>query len=228
MFLRMYFVTPEPEHPLRFSASDLRSFLNTKTAEYAALHQDDAAGFIHRYPVLQYKEIRSGPLMMGIGQGADCLFQLTRDGTMVGTGESACRIIARDPEIRSEPFGIADTVFTYEFQSPWLALNQQYAKKFYDLKGKPERDTFMQKLLTVQLNTLAKSLDYTVTASITCEAKVRFRRDRIGRENVIVFLGKFRTNLEIPDYLGIGQSVSQGYGTIKRITESPEQYSGDS
>jgi hypothetical protein len=44
---------------------------------------------------------------------------------------------------------------------------------------------------------------------------------------VIVFLGKFVTNLTIPDYLGIGLSVSQGYGTIKRITESSDTYSGE-
>jgi len=86
----------------------------------------------------------------------------------------------------------------------------------------------MQKLLTTQLTTLAKSLDYDITAPITCEPKVRFLRERIDRENMIVFLGKFRTNLRIPDYLGIGRSVSQGYGTIKRITECPDIISGDS
>ena len=150
-----------------------------------------------------------------------------RDQTILGTGESTCRITARDPAIRSEPFGITDTPDTYEFLTPWLALNQQHAKKFYDLNGKPQRDAFMQKLLTTQLTTLAKSLDYDITAPITCEAKVRFLRERIDRENVMVFLGKFRTNLHIPDYLGIGRSVSQGYGTIKRITESPDIISGD-
>ena len=40
----------------------------------------------------------------------------------------------------------------------------------------------------------------------------------------MVFLGKFRTNLRIPDYLGIGRLVSQGYGTIKRIRESPDTH----
>jgi hypothetical protein len=85
----------------------------------------------------------------------------------------------------------------------------------------------MQKLLAAHLHTLAKSLDYGITIPVSCEAKVRFRRDRIGRENVIVFLGKFVTNLTIPDYLGIGLSVSQGYGTIKRITESSDTYSGE-
>jgi hypothetical protein len=227
MILRMYTLSLEPEHPPRFSADDLRTFLNKKMAEYSALHRNDAAGFIHRYPVLQCKQVKGDLMVTGISQGADCLCQLTRDQTLLGAGESTCRITACDPAIRSEPFGVTDTPRSYEFLTPWLALNQQYAKKFYDLKGKPERDAFMQQLLTTQLNTLAKSLDYELTVPVSCQAKVRFRRDRIGRENVMVFLGKFRTHLRIPDYLGIGLSVSQGYGTIKRITESPDSISGE-
>jgi len=227
MILRMYTISLEPEHPLRFSIEELRSFLNKKLADYSATHKDDTAGFIHRYPALLCKQVKGHLIATGISQGADCLSQLIRDESVLGTGESICHITSRDPAIRSEPFGIADTVIMYEFQTPWLALNQQNAKKFYDLNGKPERDTFMQKLLTTHLNTLAKSLDYEIPVPITCEAKVRFKRERIDRENVMVFLGKFHTNLEIPDYLGIGQSVSQGYGTIKRITESPDSIAGD-
>ena len=222
MILRMYTLCLEPEHPLRFSADGLRSFLKQKLAEYSELPRNDTTGFIHRYPVLQCKQVKGDLMATGISQGADCLCEITRDKVMLGTGESTCRITVRDPAIRSEPFGITETPVMYEFLTPWLALNQQHAKKFYDLKGKPQRDAFMQKLLTAQLTILAKSLDYEITAPISCEAKVRFRRDRIGRENVMVFLGKFRTNLHIPDHLGFGQSVSQGYGTIKRITESPE------
>ena len=41
--------------------------------------------------------------------------------------------------------GSSDKIHTYEFLTPWLALNQQNAKKFYDLKGKPKRDAFMTK-----------------------------------------------------------------------------------
>jgi hypothetical protein len=228
MILRMYTVFLEPEHPLRFSVDELRMVLDKKLAEFSALHRNDRAGFIHRYPVLQCKQFKGNLIVTGISQGADCLCQLTFNEEILGAGESSCRITARDPALRSEPFGIADISITYEFLTPWLALNQQHAKKFYDLKGKPQRDAFMQKLLTDQVQMLAKSLDYPITAPASCEAKVRFRRDRIGNENVMVFLGKFRTNLRIPDYLGIGRSVSKGYGTIKRITESPDIYSGES
>jgi hypothetical protein len=31
------------------------------------------------------------------------------------------------------------------------------------------------------------------------------------------FLGTFSVNFEIPDYWGIGKSVSRGFGTIKKL-----------
>jgi len=33
------------------------------------------------------------------------------------------------------------------------------------------------------------------------------------------FLGEFEVNFDIPDYLGIGKSVSRGFGTVKKIKE---------
>jgi len=228
MILRMFTLSLEPEHPLRFSPDELRSFLGKKISGYSELHKDNSAGFIHRYPVLQCKQVKGNLIVTGIAQGADCLSQLIGDRMVLGSGESRCRITARDPAVRSEPFGVTDTPYQYEFLTPWLALNQQHAKKFYDLNGKPQRDAFMEKLLTAHLTTLAKSLDCDLPSPLSCQAKVRFLRERIDRENVMVFLGKFRINLGIPDYLGIGRSVSLGYGTTKRITESPEPYSGES
>ncbi|MDD1683216.1 MAG: hypothetical protein LUO98_05190 [Methanoregula sp.] len=228
MILRMYALTLEPIHPLRFSLYEFRSFLNKKLAEYSGLHRTDAAGFLHRYPVIQCKQVKGDLMVTGISQGADCLYQLSHDESELGAGESTCRITARDTAIRAETFGVTEVNTPYKFLTPWLALNQQNAKKFYDLQGKPPRDAFMQKLLTAQLNTLARSLDYDTTVPITCQARVQFRRERIRQENVMVFLGKFQTNLIIPDFLGIGQSVSQGYGTLKRITEDPKDHSGES
>lgn len=34
---------------------------------------------------------------------------------------------------------------------------------------------------------------------------------------LLSFLGTFSVNFEIPDYWGIGKSVSRGFGTVKRI-----------
>nr|WP_321352070.1 CRISPR-associated endonuclease Cas6 [uncultured Methanoregula sp.] len=215
MNLRIFTLQLEPVNPIAFSIESLRSFFNKELLAYIAL-RNDREGFIHRYPAVQCKLVKTQLMAVGIAQGADFLQRLG-DGPAIATGPDTCRVTGRDPAVRKEPFGIAAEPETYEFQTAWLALNQQNAKKFYDLKGKPERDAFMQKILLSHLATLAKSLDCPLASPITCETKVRFKRERIDRENVIVFYGKFRTNLAIPDYLGIGQSLSQGYGTVRRL-----------
>jgi hypothetical protein len=217
MILPIFTLTLEPSNPLQFSVDELRSFFYKRLAEYTTLHKGSTTAFIHRYPVVQCKQIKSMLMVIGISQGADLLQEISGGKKELGTGEIICTISGRDHVIRNEVFTISDKIHTYEFLTPWLALNQQNAKKFYDLKGKPERDAFMQKILTGNLNTLAKSIDYDLPAPLTCKSKVRFKRERIHQENVMVFLGTFGTNLSIPDYLGIGQSVSSGFGTIRRI-----------
>jgi hypothetical protein len=215
MNLPLFSFILEPANPLQFSIEELRFFFNKKSAEYTMLHKDSITGFIHRYPVVQCKQIKTMLMVTGVGQGADLLREISGIGNVLQIGETSCTVSGKDTDIRSERFGITGAIHTYEFLTPWLALNQQNAKKFYDLKGKPERDSFMQKILTGNLTALAKSIDYDLPAPVTCECRVRFKRERIHHENVMVFLGTFRTNLRIPDYLGIGQSVSQGFGTIR-------------
>jgi hypothetical protein len=225
--LSLFLLTIEPEDPLRFSIADLRSALAAGLAVYTIHPQPSMDPPVHRYPPVQVKLVKKTFIVLGLGQGAGFLHDLSQDQPTLGSGADTCRISTRDRVIRQEPFGTSASSRVYEFQTPWLALNQQHAKKFYELKGKPARDAFMQRLLSTQLNSLAKSLDCPITVPISCTAKVRFLRERAGDENRIVFLGKFQTNLCIPDYFGIGRSVSLGYGTIKRITESEEDHAGE-
>lgn len=224
MYLRLFSLTLEPVNPLQFSLPAFRSALARQLVKFPApaLPAGEGDHTIHRYPALLCKQVKSELLVTGICQGAGFLWQITDGTSELEAGDLPCTITSRDPEIRNEVFGIDGGMHEYEFLTPWLALNQQYAKKFYDLSGKPARDAFMQDLLTRHLTTLAKSLDYPLPGPVTCTAHVRFKRERIDRENVIVFLGKFSTNLRIPDYLGIGQSVSQGYGTIRKISGGNE------
>jgi hypothetical protein len=228
MILRVFTLTLEPENPLQFSLPEFRSFLTRQLAEYVS-SADPRGGErqIHRYPAIQCKQLKTELVVIGISQGAAFLHLVTEGKTGISEGENRCSILSRDAEIREEDFGMDGGMHDYEFLTPWLALNQQYAKKFYDLSGKPARDAFMLKLLTDHLTSLAKSLDYSLPVPVTCTARVKFKRERIDRENVIVFLGKFRTNLRIPDYFGLGQSVSQGFGTIRKIAPAPDPRSDD-
>lgn len=224
MTLPVFTLFLEPVNPLRFSLTELRASLNRGLTEYlaSALDETPAAQIVYRYPAILCKQLRNDLVVIGICQGARFLHPLAEKNAEILSGDNSCRIVSRDPEIRQDEFGITGRMVEYEILTPYLALNQQNAKKFYDLKGKPARDAFMQKILEGHLNTLAKSLDYSSKEPITCSARLRFIQERIDRENRIVFLGKFTTNLCIPDYLGIGQSVSSGYGTIRKICAAEE------
>ena len=224
MHLKIFTLTIEPADPVQFSITETRAYFTVKLEEYTALKKNNDTTFIYRYPAVQCKQIKNTLMVIGISQGAALLEQLSHERNEILSGKNTCTILERDAIIRNEEFKISNITHTYEFLTPWLALNQQNAKKFYDLKGKPERDAFIHRILIGNLKTLAKSLDYKTPVPINCEAKIRFRIDWMGRENVMVFLGKFRTNLRIPDYFGIGQSVSQGFGTMKSVPEIPVTY----
>jgi hypothetical protein len=219
MILPVFTLILQPANPLHFSLDDLRTFFTRQLTDNSRIHEQSSAVHIHRYPVIQCKQVKNRLLVIGISQGADLLWALSLRGQELLKGESTCTIVERDHEIRNETVGISETLHRYEFLTPWLALNQQNAKKFYDLKGKQERDAFMEKILTGSISTFAKSIDCDQRAPLMCRGKVRFRRERIHDENVMVFLGTFETNLKIPDYLGIGQSISQGYGTIRSVPD---------
>ncbi|NMB77837.1 MAG: CRISPR-associated endonuclease Cas6 [Methanomicrobiales archaeon] len=219
MILPLFSVMLSPIHLEQFSTAEFRAGLAHRLSE-EPVPASSGSHVLHRYPPLQVKEVKDTLLAIGICQGAVFLHSAVSGRTTMGTGGHECTIISRDPAIRSEEFGPDSHMHTYEFLTPWLALNQQHAKKFYDLTGKPARDAFMEKLLLSHLTTLAKSLDAPLTQSVSCSAKVRFERMRIDRENVMVFFGKFRTNLVIPDNLAIGRSVSEGYGTIRQIPDA--------
>ncbi len=225
MTRRTFTLTITPANPLQFSLSEFRSLLSRECAERTAKAGPGTTDgpVLSRYPPTLCGQLKHEIRVTGICQGADFLYSLARGNTEIG-GENRCHIDTRDEEIRSEPFGIMDEEHEYEFITPWLALNQQNEKKFYLLQGKPARDAFMQKLLAAQLNTFVKSLEYSHELPIACTAHVRFVRERIDRQTVMIFKGRFRTNLRIPQYLGIGQSVSHGFGWVQEIPPGTDSW----
>lgn len=222
MILHTFTLTLGSTRPIHGSAHELRGFFATKFNEYAELHQHNADKFIYRYPVVQYKMIGNVPTVIGINEGAEVLKQIFDEYHEIRLGENTYQVVERGISLKDEEFGISDKIHSYEFATPWLALNQENYRKFYALKGKPERDEFMRKILTGNILSMAKSLGYDVPGPIKCDAQVHFRKDRLKDVSVMVFTGKFQANFLIPDLLGIGKSVSRGFGAVRQLKKIGE------
>ena len=61
---------------------------------------------------------------------------------------------------------------------------------------------------------MSKGLGYTVPEPI--KANIRKVQTSLKGTPMLGFLGTFSVNFEIPDYWGIGKSVSRGFGTVKQ------------
>ncbi|MEN6611294.1 MAG: CRISPR-associated endonuclease Cas6 [Methanoregulaceae archaeon] len=220
MILRTYSFTLHPVNPDTVQNNTLRAYFEKALSTYLIFHENDIGPLIHRYPVIQLKIIDDMQMVIGINEGASALLEICSGNTEIQVNDTTYRISGNGRSLKIEEFGHSEKMRSYEFVTPWLALTQENYRKFYTLKGKEQRDTFMGTVLTGNLRSLARSVGYDSPLEITGETQVKFRKDRIENIPDMVFTGKFSVNFSIPDYLGIGKSVSRGFGTVRQALQS--------
>ena len=82
-----------------------------------------------------------------------------------------------------------------------------------------KRKVLLEKILVGNIISMSKGLGYTVPGPIEVNIlKLREVNTSLKGNPMLGFMGEFEVNFEIPDYLGIGKSVSRGFGTVKKIT----------
>ncbi|MCY6354835.1 CRISPR-associated endonuclease Cas6 [Clostridium sp. ZS2-4] len=64
---------------------------------------------------------------------------------------------------------------------------------------------------------MAKGLDYTVDDKIYVWLNVKEIDIKLKGIGMKGFVGSFKTNFKIPNYLGIEKSVSRGFGAVKSM-----------
>ncbi|MFO8164809.1 MAG: CRISPR-associated endonuclease Cas6 [Desulfatiglandales bacterium] len=108
----------------------------------------------------------------------------------------------------------------YSFITPWLALNKKSYEKYQRLGAWLKRKKMMGRILVGNVISMSKGLGYTVPAPIEVRnLNLKEIQSCLKGNPMLGFLGTFSINFEIPDYWGIGKSVSRGFGTVKRLKD---------
>ncbi|MBR4490078.1 DNA repair protein [bacterium] len=203
-----------------FEIHKMRGFIGNMFEKYDLIHNHGPNGLIYRYPLIQFKTVDKSPIILAIGDDAIKIFgeifmtldHLDIEGKYIPINE-------KELSVTDCPFGIADSLIEYEFIHPWIALNKENYEKYQSLKTLKEKKELVRRTLIGNILSMSKGLEYTVPARIEAETTLNTTKVKLKGVDIIGFIGIFRTNFEIPDFFGIGKSVSRGFGTVKRINK---------
>jgi len=108
-------------------------------------------------------------------------------------------------------------IYSYRFVTPWLALSQKNYPRYRDASQEGSRD-LLRRILVGNILSASKGLGYVAKEHIRLE--VGGMQDEIcllKGSKVTGIRGEFTTNFSIPELIGLGKSVSRGFGAVTRL-----------
>ena len=193
----------------------LRGYIGNKYIETDILHNHTQTGYIYRYPLTQYKVIDSVPMIIGIREASEIVKNIEIDCEDINIEGTVFASVNREVTSKFCNYNETDDYISYEFISPWIALNQENIVKYRN-SSDMEKETMLKKILIGNIISMSKGLEYTVKKELFCWINLVPVNVNLKNKNLIAFKGEFKVNFDMPNYLGLGKSASRGFGTFKR------------
>jgi len=206
----------KPSHIHKF-----RGFIGNLFMNYDLIHNHDlkTGKLIYRYPLIQFKLINKIPAIVAITDQAVNIFsEIFMKLDKIVIEYTVIPVFEKDLKIEEVVFGYSDEIFMYEFVSPWIGLNQKNFKKYNEAGGN-EKNRILKRAMAGNILSMAKHLDCWLSRDqkIKIDHKLKEVKVHLKGKSMTAFNGIFKTNFCLPDYLGIGKSVSRGFGTVRRV-----------
>ena len=198
-----------------------RGFVGNLFKDCDLIHNHDliTGKLIYRYPLIQFKLIDKIPCIVAITEPAVAIFlEIFMKMDKVIIDNVIIPIFEKDLKVADVEFGFSEETFVYKFVTPWIGLNQQNHHR-YEVSIFSEKNEILKKILIGNILSMAKYLDCWLEKNqkVGVEIQVKEKNINLKRKSMLGFTGIFKTNFMIPDDLGIGKSVSRGFGTVRRI-----------
>lgn len=198
--------------------NSLRGYIAEQYPQYGILHNhniDDS--LLYLYPRVQYRTIKGDGLIIGLAEGVSIVCDIEPLINMLVLRGHEYSIVHKQLDIDNINFGLVDHPIRYFFMKPWIALNNQNYQEYLKITSKLRRQSLLKNILIGNLLSISKSLGYVADKQIRIlTMNVEEKETYLKGTPMLGFLGTFSVNFEIPDYWGIGKSVSRGFGTIIR------------
>jgi len=201
------------------AAAKLRGYFGDYFREHSPLlhnHYDDGRS-VYRYPLVQYK-VRAGiPTLVGIQEGAHLMAELFFKIKQLRIEGREYPVMERDIAFKVQEIGVGQHLTDYTFETLWMALNQKNYAEYSDMEVE-ERRAFLGRILTGNMLSFFKGVGLFLPPEARIMTVLRLEAEKstlFKEQKMVAFKGAFTTNAILPDLIGLGKSVSRGFGSIK-------------
>ena len=166
------------------------------------------------YPRVQVKILNEQIFLIGLKEGVDPVLSLKEKIQTLDFGNISFNVLDNESDLSENQLRMTDRLMHYRFLTPWVALNQSTGSKFRKIK-KQEKIKFLNILLAQNLIFIIKEFGSVVGEKVYTKIIVPSLFPKsVDEKRWGSFSGEFKTNFLLPSYIGIGNGLTRGYGTI--------------
>lgn len=191
----------------------------TKKQEILFHNHDKDNTFRYDYPLIQYKRINGNAAIIFIERGTDKIIDFinnNKDFADIGNRKTTLeieKVDANDTIVQ-----IWESEFTYSIRK-YLPLNKINYEKYIQTDDIIEKYQILENVLVGNILSFAKGMGIYFNNKIKVTI-LQVDEPKVYRFKNIKMMGfdiRFKSNVSLPDYIGLGKGVSIGFGMIKRL-----------
>lgn len=182
-------------------------------------HNHTDSGFRYKYPLIQYKVFNKKASIICIAEGVEQIhdyFSSENHTLLIGNRSEEYKIDSI--KVHEFTMQVWDKWFNYSLIN-WLALNSENHKKYETFSSEMEKEEFIENILKANILSFAKGIEWSVdkTINLRINSINRIKKVNYKDQMKLAFDIEFKTNVFLPNYMGLGKGVSTGFGTVKQI-----------
>lgn len=178
------------------------------------------------YPRVQVKILNEQIYIVGINEGVDPVLSVAEKFDFLDFGNITFQVLDVDRDLRDDLFRPITRMIRYRFITPWVALNQTTGIRYRYLNSM-EKMNYLSRLLSQNIVFLAREMGMELEEKVFTKLSLTSLFPKtVDETHWGAFNGEFRTNFILPNYLGVGNGITRGYGAIYGLY-NPAMFSFD-
>jgi hypothetical protein len=172
----------------------------------------------YRYPLIQYKLHQKHPMLLCLDKGVEEAHHFfAQPDWSLRIGKEAHDMRIQKLQLDEFNIRLLNRPQRYRLHN-WLALNSENHKAYHDTLSIATQMQLLERVLTSHLLRFAEGIDWRVPDQIEIAVTALHKVNRVSFKEFKkeAFNIDFVSNLFIPDFVGLGQGSSLGFGVVKR------------